>query len=184
MRGARFFPRAPIRDPSHRFGKQIRSDIRLVAGIGVDGDAHSGATVQHLSRLKQTPGAPNLRQVHLIHAELFDELAQAGIAVSPGQLGENVTTRGIDLLGLPRGARLRLGAAALIELTGLRNPCRQIDDNIGRGALAAVLARAPNGSLVRKAGVMAILLSDGEVSAGDPFTVVSLPDTPLPLEPV
>jgi MOSC domain-containing protein YiiM len=175
---------AVARDPEHRFGKRTRSDIRLVAGLGVDGDAHSGATIQHLSRLKQTPGAPNLRQVHLIHAELFDELAQAGFTVSPGQLGENVTTRGIDLLGLPRGARLRLGAAALIELTGLRNPCRQIDDNIGQGAMAAVLARTPDGSLVRKAGVMAIVLADGEVEAGDSVTVVSLPEMPMPLEPV
>jgi MOSC domain-containing protein YiiM len=175
---------AVARDPAHRFGKQTRSDIRLVAGIGVDGDAHSGATVQHLSRLKRTPDAPNLRQVHLIHAELLDELTQAGFPVCPGQLGENVTTRGIDLLGLPRGARLRLGAAALIELTGLRNPCSQIDDNIGRGALAAVLTRTPDGSLIRKAGVMAIVLADGEVGAGDSITVVSLPKTPLPLEPV
>lgn len=175
---------AVARDPAHRFGKQTRSDIRLVAGFGVDGDAHSGATIQHLSRLKQAPDAPNLRQVHLIHAELFDELAQAGFTVSPGQLGENVTTRGIDLLGLPRGARLRLGAAALIELTGLRNPCRQIDGNIGRGALAAVLARTPDGSLVRKAGIMAIVLAGGEVEAGDSVTVVSLPETRLPLEPV
>ena len=174
---------AVARDPEHRFGKRTRSDIRLVAGLGVDGDAHSGATIQHLSRLKQTPGAPNVRQVHLIHAELFDELAQVGFTVIPGRLGENVTTRGIDLLGLPRGARLRLGAAALIELTGLRNPCRQIDDNVGQGAMAATLERAADGALIRKAGVMAVVFEGGEVRPGDSIAI-ELPEAFEPLEPV
>lgn len=171
-------------DPAHRFGKQTCATIRLVTGLGVEGDAHCGATVQHLSRLKQTPNAPNLRQVHLIHDELFDELAQAGFTVGPGELGENVTTRGIDLLALPRGVRLRLGNTALIELTGLRNPCRQIDDNIAPGAMAATLGRTADGSLIRKAGVMAIVLESGEVRAGDRAAVEFLPDRLEPLEPV
>jgi MOSC domain-containing protein YiiM len=174
---------AVARDPAHRFGKQTCTSIRLVRGLGVEGDAHSGATVQHLSRLRQTPDAPNLRQVHLIHAELFDELAQAGFVVGPGQLGENVTTRGIDLLGLPRGVRLHLGATALIELTGLRNPCRQIDHNIAPGALAATLERTADGSLMRKAGVMAIVLEGGEIRAGDTIAI-ELPENGGPLEPV
>jgi MOSC domain-containing protein YiiM len=175
---------AVARDPAHRFGKPTRSGIRLVAGLGVEGDAHSGATVQHLSRLRQTPAAPNLRQVHLIHAELFDELARAGFVVEPGELGENVTTRGIDLLGLPRGARLSLGDTALIELTGLRSPCRQIDANIAPGAMAATLDRAPDGSLIRKAGVMAVVLEGGEVKAGDMVAVGPLPAIREPLAPV
>lgn len=170
-------------DGVHAFAKPVRAAITLVPGIGVSGDAHSGQTVQHRSRLKRMPSAPNLRQVHLIHAELFEELARAGFAVEPGWMGENVTTQGIDLLTLPRGSRLRLGASALIELTGLRNPCYQIDDNIGPGAMAAVLARAADGSLVRKAGVMAIVLAGGEVRAGDPIEV-TLPEAWLPLEPV
>jgi hypothetical protein len=175
---------AVARDREHRFAKPLADAITLVAGLGVAGDAHSGATVQHLSRMKQTPRAPNLRQVHLIHAELFDELARAGFAVGPGQLGENVTTRGIDLLGLPRGTRLRLGASALIELTGLRNPCRQIDANIAPGAMAATLARGADGSLIRKAGVMAVVLEGGEVRAGDGVTAEFVPEAFAPLEPV
>ena len=171
-------------DAEHRFAKQPRGAITLVAGLGVAGDAHSGATVQHRSRVAKTPGAPNLRQVHLIHAELFDELAQAGFTVAPGELGENVTTRGIDLLGLGRGTRLRLGREALVEITGLRNPCFQIDDNIGRGATAAVLAQAADGSLVRKAGVMAIVLEGGEVRPGDPLVVEFAPTPHVPLAPV
>ena len=170
-------------DALHRFAKPIRGSIVLVPGLGVAGDAHAGVTVQHRSRVRKTPAAPNLRQVHLIHAELFDELAGAGFAVGPGGLGENVTTRGIDLLALPRGTRLRLGEEAVIELTGLRNPCRQIDSNIGPGAMAATLARAADGSLLRKAGVMAVVLAGGPVQAGDPIAV-QLPAGRIPLEPV
>jgi hypothetical protein len=175
---------AVARDAGHRFAKPVAPVITLVPGLGIAGDAHSGATVQHLSRLRKTPDAPNLRQVHLIHAELFDELAEAGFAVGPGELGENVTTQGIDLLALPRGTRVRLGETALIELTGLRNPCRQIDANIAPGAMAATLERAADGSLVRKAGVMATVLEGGEVRAGDAVTAELAPDTFAPLEPV
>lgn len=171
-------------DGAHRFAKTSRDMIRLVEGLGVEGDAHAGATVQHLSRLARDPAAPNLRQVHLIHAELFDELAAAGFAVSPGALGENITTQGIDLLSLPRGMRLRIGPAAVIEVTGLRNPCRQIDANLGLGAMAATLARAADGALVRKAGVMAVVLESGEVRPGDRIVVESLPRRFAPLEPV
>ena len=174
---------AVARDAEHRFAKSVEVAITLMPGLGVAGDSHSGATVQHRSRLARTPGAANLRQVHVIHAELLEELAEAGFDVGPGQLGENVTTRGIDLLRLPRGARLRLGAA-LIEVTGLRNPCRQIDANVGPGAMAATLGRAADGSLVRKAGVMAIVVEGGEVRAGDDVTVEHIPETAEPLAPV
>jgi hypothetical protein len=170
-------------DAEHRFAKVTREAITLVAGLGVDGDAHSGPTVQHLSRLKRFPNEPNLRQVHIIHAELFDELAEAGFAVGPAQLGETVTTRGIALLALPRGTRLRLGEAAVVEITGLRNPCRQIDANVAPGAMAATLERAPDGALVRKAGVMAVVIAGGEVRPGDSITI-ELPDTLEALEPV
>jgi MOSC domain-containing protein YiiM len=132
----------------------------------------------------KTPDAPNLRQVHLIHSELFAELAMKGFEVAPGELGENVTTGGIDLLGLCRGTRLRLGDKAVIEITGLRNPCRQIDDNIAPGAMAATLERSADGSLVRKAGVMAIVLVDGDVRPGDVIDVLSLPAERAGLEPV
>lgn len=175
---------AVARDADHRFAKSVEAAITIVPGLGVAGDAHCGATVQHLSRLAKSPRAPNLRQVHLIHAELFAELAQAGFTVGPGELGENVTTLGIDLLGQPRGARLRLGDAALIELTGLRNPCRQIDRNIAPGALAATLGRAADGTLIRKAGVMAIVLEGGTVRGGDRVTIEFLPEVREALAPV
>lgn len=162
-------------DGEHRFGKPCRDAITLVAGLGVAGDAHLGVTVQHLSRKKKDPGLANLRQVHLIHAELFDELAGKGFAVAPGALGENVTVRGIDLLGLPAGAVLALGDAAQVRVTGLRNPCVQID-RFQKGLMAATLDRAADGSLVRKCGVMAVVVTGGVVRAGDAVRVASAPD--------
>ncbi|HYF42232.1 MAG TPA: MOSC domain-containing protein, partial [Ramlibacter sp.] len=157
--------------------------IRLLAGLGVEGDAHLGATVKHRSRVARDPSQPNLRQVHLLHAELFDELVAAGFAVFPGDLGENLTTRGLDLLALPTGTRLRLGGCAVVELTGLRNPCSQID-RFQRGLMVAVLDRDAQGQLIRKAGVMAIVLEGGEVRAGDAIAV-ELPAPPhRPLAPV
>jgi MOSC domain-containing protein YiiM len=181
------FPGATIMAVSisghHSFAKDPQPSIRLVTGLGVDGDAHRGATVQHLSRVRRDPTQPNLRQVHLIHAELHEELAGRGFSVAAGQLGENVTTRGIDLLELPTGTRLRLGDTAVIELTGLRNPCIQLD-RFSPGLMAAVLDRAADGSLIRKAGVMSVVLADGEVRPGDPVEV-TLPDRPhRPLLPV
>lgn len=157
--------------------------IRLIAGLGVDGDTHAGTTVQHRSRVRRDPSQPNLRQVHLIHSELHDELAEQGFDISPGRMGENVTTRGINLLGLPTGTRLRLGDEAVVEIKGLRNPCNQLN-SIQPGLMDAVLDRAPDGSLVRKSGVMGVVLEAGEVRAGDPIAV-ELPDEPhRPLEPV
>jgi MOSC domain-containing protein YiiM len=163
--------------------KPTEPSIRLRAGLGVEGDAHAGATVKHRSRVKRDPTVPNLRQVHLIHAELHDELARAGFTLAPGQMGENITTRGVDLLALPAGTRLHLGATAVIEITGLRNPCAQLD-GIQPGLMAATLARHANGALIRKAGVMAIVQADGDVRAGDPIRV-ELPAGPhRALEPV
>jgi MOSC domain-containing protein YiiM len=159
---------AVCRDPAHRFGKPCRGSIRLLAGLGVEGDAHCGRTVRHRSRVARDPTQPNLRQVHLIHAELHEELRVLGFAVAPGEMGENLTTRGLDLLGLPRGARLHLGAAAVLEVTGLRNPCAQLD-RFRPGLMAAVLGRDGAGRLVRKAGVMAVVLAGGEVRPGDPI---------------
>src|SRR5205085_4894312 len=128
-RGGSFFRMSGVvtavcRSPTHSLTKPAADSIRLLAGLGVDGDVHQGATVKHLSRILKFGNAPNLRQVHLMHAELFDELRAAGFAVSPGQMGENVTTRGVDLLKLPRGARLHRGEEAATELPGRRNPCR------------------------------------------------------------
>jgi MOSC domain-containing protein YiiM len=171
-------------DGEHRFSKVARVSITLIAGIGVEGDAHAGPTMKHRSRWKKDRTIPNTRQVHLLQSELFDELAAKGFPVAPAQMGENVTTAGIDLLGLPRGAQLRLGSDAVVEVTGLRNPCWQIDANIGKGAMEATLDRAPDGSLVRKSGVMAVVIAGGEVAAGDAIEVVALPDERLPLEPV
>jgi len=174
---------AVARSGTHTLAKPLQDSIRLVAGLGVDGDAHCGATVKHRSRVRRDPTQPNLRQVHLIHAELHDELREAGFVLEPGRMGENVTTRGLDLLGLPTGARLRLGRQAVVELTGLRNPCTQLD-GIQAGLMAATLDRAPNGDLVRKAGVMGIVLAGGEVRAGEPIQVELPPGPRRPLEPV
>jgi MOSC domain-containing protein YiiM len=160
----------------HSFSKAPRESIRLVAGLGVEGDAHAGVTVKHRSRVRRDPTQPNLRQVHLIHAELHDELRACGFAVEAGQMGENVTTQGIDLLGLPTGTMLRLGAAATVEVTGLRNPCVQLD-RFAPGLMAAVLDRDAAGELIRKAGVMGVVLADGEVRPGDPIAV-ALPGQP------
>lgn len=168
---------------AHTFSKQNSEEIELLPGLGVAGDAHAGATVQHRSRVKRDPTQPNLRQVHLLHAELFDELAAKGFTVEPGALGENVTTRGIDLLGLPTGTVLRLGDSAVVTVTGLRNPCSQIDD-FQAGLMAAVLDRAADGTLIRKAGIMAVVNEGGVVRTNDTITV-ELPAAPhQPLQPV
>jgi len=168
-------------DQDHKFSKPARTSIRLVAGLGVEGDAHFGETVQHLSRLKRDPDSPNLRQVHLIHAELHDELLAKGFRVEPGQMGENVTTRGIDLLGLPEYARLHLGADAIVEVKGLRNPCLKLD-SLQKGLMAATLDKDGDGNLVRKAGVMGIVIAGGEVRAGDEIRIAlpPAPHRPLP----
>jgi hypothetical protein len=171
------------RSGQHTFTKPVVLTIRLVPGLGVEGDAHLGERVKHRSRVRKNPNDPNFRQVHLIHEELFGELRGKGFDVSPGAIGENVTTRGIDLLGLPTGTRLRLGPDAVVEITGLRNPCRQLDA-FQPGLMAAVLGRDIEGRLVRKSGVMAIVISGGDVKAGDPI-MVDLPEgEPRPLEPV
>jgi MOSC domain-containing protein YiiM len=174
---------AVSRGARHLVSKPNELAIELVAGLGVQGDAHAGATVKHRSRVARDPSQPNLRQVHLIHAELHDELSAAGLPVSAGQMGENVTTRGIDLLGLPTGARLHLGRDAVVEVTGLRNPCTQLDE-IAPGLMAAVLSRDEHGRLVRKAGIMGIVLAGGQVCPGDPIEVELPPEPHCPLEAV
>jgi MOSC domain-containing protein YiiM len=157
------------RSPKHGFSKQAEQSIHLVENYGVEGDAHAGATVKHRSRVKKDPLQPNLRQVHLIHAELHDQLNAAGFRVAAGDMGENITTRGIDLLGLPEGARLGIGSA-VIQVTGLRNPCYQLDE-FQQGLMKACLDTAPDGSLIRLAGVMAIVIEGGDVRPGDEIRV-------------
>ncbi len=174
---------AVAKAPDHGFSKHAVYEIRVIAGSGVAGDAHQGATVKHRSRVAADPSQPNLRQVHLIHAELLDELRAKGFDVEASQLGENITTRGIDLLGLPKGALLRLGAKVVLEVTGLRNPCAQIE-NFRSGLLAAVLDRGPRGEIIRKTGIMAIALSGGTVRPGDSITAELPPPPHLPLERV
>jgi MOSC domain-containing protein YiiM len=174
---------AVSRSAAHAVSKGRCERVRLLAGLGVEGDAHLGATVQHRSRVAIDPSRPNLRQVHLIHAELHDELGALGFQVAPGQMGENITTRDVAILDLPTGARLRLGADAVVELTGLRNPCVQLD-GLEPGLMAATLDRDAEGGLIRKAGVMAIVLIGGAVLPGDPIEVELPPARHRPLEPV
>ncbi|MUL43430.1 MOSC domain-containing protein [Streptomonospora sp. PA3] len=162
--------------PQHTFSKPAAESIRLLAGLGVDGDAHMGATVRHRSRVARDPTQPNRRQVHLIAGEFHDELCAAGFRVRPGDLGENVTTRGLDLLVLPSGTLLELGASAVVELTGLRNPCPQIDD-FQQGLLAETIGRDADGNAVLKAGVMGVVRAAGEVRPGDAIAV-RIPEEP------
>ena len=167
----------------HTFSKTVQPGIALRVGLGVEGDAHAGRTVQHLSRIARDPTQPNLRQVHLIHVELFSELAARGFTVNPGDLGENISTRGIQLLTLPRGTRLRIGHSAVVELTGLRNPCAQLD-RFQQGLMAALLDHDPAGNLIRKAGVMGIVIADGTIHPDDAIAVL-MPEVPHdPLVPV
>jgi hypothetical protein len=174
---------AASRSKGHTLSKPNRESIRLLAGLGVEGDAHQGTTVKHRSRMARDPSQPNLRQAHLIQAELFEELQTAGFMVSAGQMGENITTRGINLLGLPAGTQLYLGNTAVVEVTGLRNPCAQLD-RLQPGLMAAVLGRDEQGGLVRKAGIMSVVLASGEVRPGDPIQVKLPPQPHRPLEPV
>jgi MOSC domain-containing protein YiiM len=167
----------------HHFSKTPALSIRLLTGMGVAGDAHMGETVKHRSRVRRDPTQPNLRQVHLIHAELFEELRGKGFVVQPADLGENVTTAGIDLLALPSGTRLHLGTSAVVEITGLRNPCIQID-TFQKGLMAATLDKDANGNLIRKAGVMSIVISDGDVRPGDAIRIELPPKPHHPLQPV
>ena len=167
----------------HHFSKTPDLSIRLLKGLGVAGDAHMGEMVKHRSRVRKDPTQPNLRQVHLMHAELFDELRAKGFVVRSGELGENVTTSGIDLLALPAGTRLHLGASAAVEITGLRNPCIQID-NFQQGLMAATLNKDANGNLVRKAGVMSIVIVEGDVRPGDAIRVEMPAEPHRPLQPV
>ena len=167
---------AVSRGVTHSLTKPNEGNVQLLAGLGVEGDAHAGKTVKHRSRVRRDPSSPNLRQVHLIHSELHEELRAAGFQVEPGQMGENVTTRGIDLLALPRGTRLRLGEQAVVELTGLRNPCVQLD-GLHAGLMQATLARDSHGNHIRKAGVMSVVVQGGNVRPGDEVEVE------LPLEP-
>ncbi|MFE9676767.1 MOSC domain-containing protein [Streptomyces sp. NPDC006259] len=150
----------------YSFTKPNRESVTLLAGLGVEGDVHAGVTVKHRSRIAQDPTQPNLRQVHLVQEELFAEVGAAGFEVAPGDLGENITTRGIDLLGLPAGTLLRIGDEAVLEVTGLRNPCRQID-NFSDGLLKQVAGRDEAGNIVRKAGIMSIVKEGGVVRPGD-----------------
>ncbi len=162
--------------PAHTFTKTPEHSIRLLEGLGVEGDTHAGKTDQHRSHAARNPEAPNLRQVHLIHAELHDELKTKGFNVGPGQMGENITTRGVDLLSLPVGTRLHLGNDAIVELTGLRNPCKQLN-TIQDRLMQATIEKKPDGTIVRKSGVMSIVIAGGDVFLNDTIRVE------LPVEP-
>jgi MOSC domain-containing protein YiiM len=174
---------AVCRNPTHALTKPTCESIRLVAGLGVEGDAHMGMTAKHRSRVAADPTQPNLRQVHLIAEEFHDELRAKGFRVAPGIMGENITTRGIDLLALPRSTKLHVGATAVVEVTGLRNSCAQLN-NYQEGLLAAVVGKDAKGRIIRKAGVMSIVVSGGEVRAGDPIKVILPPEPHVKIERV
>lgn len=167
---------AVSRDSKHRFSKTNQLVIQLIEGLGIEGDAHAGATVKHRSRVARDATQPNLRQVHLIHTELFDELAAQGFKVGAGDMGENITTEGLDLLALPSGTRLAIGDSAIVEVTGLRNPCVQIDQ-FQKGLMHAVLGKDADGNLIRKTGVMSVVIAGGDVRPGDAIRVM-LPASP------
>jgi MOSC domain-containing protein YiiM len=168
---------------THSFSKPPVARITLLAGLGAEGDAHLGETVKHRSRVARDPTQPNFRQVHLIHSELFEELAAKGFHVTPGDIGENVLTRGVDLLRLPEGTRLHIGTDAVVELTGLRNPCPQLDA-FQAGLMSALVDKGPDGRIIRKAGVMAVVLEGGEIVPGDPIRITLPPEPHRPLEKI
>lgn len=174
---------AVARDDAHRFSKPTRDSIVLIANHGVEGDVHAGSTVTHLSRVRRDPAAPNLRQVHLLHSELFADMARRGHGIAPGALGENVTTAGVDLLALPLGTRLAIGDDAVVELTGLRNPCRQID-GLSKGLMKELVHVDDRGETVRRAGVMSVVVAGGEVRPGDGIRVILPAGAPQPLRAV
>lgn len=167
----------------HGLGKTRRMSVRLIEGMGVEGDAHYGAKVQHRSRKRQNPELVNLRQVHLIHAELLAELDSGGFNISPGDLGENILTQGVDLLALPNGTILSFADGARIAVTGLRNPCVQLERH-SKGLMNAVLDRDPSGGLVRKCGVMAVVIESGEVCVGDPIKIIPPAGAYVALQPI
>lgn len=162
---------AVARDDAHRFSKPTRDSILLIANHGVEGDVHAGPTVTHRSRVRRDPAAPNLRQVHLLHSELFADMARRGHGIEPGALGENITTAGVDLLALPLGTRLAIGDEAVVELTGLRNPCSQID-GLSKGLMKELVSVDERGDTVRRAGVMSVVVAGGEVRPGDGIRVI------------
>ena len=167
---------AVARDAGHNFSKPVCDSINVVTGLGVEGDAHFGKLIQHLYRIKKEPNDPNLRQIHLMHRELHEELRGQGFDISPGEMGENITTQGIDLLGLPCGTVLRFGDNAAVEITGLRNPCYQLND-FREGLMKACLDKAEDGSVIFKSGIMGVILNDGTIKPGDQIRV-ELPDEP------
>lgn len=169
-------------DTNHNIGKPVRERIKLIAGWGVEGDAHAGKTIQHRYDKKRNPNAPNLRQVHLMHSELFDQMQASGMTVGPGQMGENITTRGIDILNLPRGTQLKIGEA-VIEVTGLRNPCKYLN-KIAPGLIKACLAKHEDGTNFPQSGVMGIILAGGDVKAGDAIQIIRPPKPYERLKPV
>jgi hypothetical protein len=171
------------RSAQHEVTKIAQPSITLLAGLGVEGDAHAGATVQHRYQVRQDPTRPNLRQVHLIPAELLDELAAQGHEIDPGQLGENVTTTGLDLQALPTGTRLHIGSDAVVELTGLRTPCRLIE-RVAPGVMSRLIDRGEDGRILRRAGVMSVVVVGGVVHRDDPIRVVPPTAPVVPLEPV
>ena len=168
---------AVSRKATHKFSKNNQLAIDLVAGFGVSGDAHYGQTVQHRYDKKKDPNRPNLRQVHLIQSELFDWVANKGYAIAPGDLGENITTRGIDLLALPLGTRLKLGESAIVELTGLRHPCKLIN-SLGQNLMDVMKDSTPKGEMRPKAGVMSVVIESGKIMPDDEV-VVFLPNGPF-----
>ena len=171
---------AVSRSAQHTFSKPNQAVIDLIKGFGVEGDAHAGKKVKHRYLVEKDPKKPNLRQVHLIQAELLDELNAKGFSVDPGQLGENITTRGVDLLALPTGTKLQIDPEAVIELTALRNPCYQIDD-FQKGMLKAVLDKDAEGNVIRKAGVMGIVLAGGKVQPNSAIQIELPPEPHHPL---
>lgn len=171
------------RSDSHSFSKPSAAAVTLVAGLGVEGDAHAGARVQHRSRVARDPEQPNLRQVSLFTQEMLDLVGERGFAVGPGDLGENVTTEGVDLFALPTGTVLRLGDDAMVVLTGLRNPCGQIN-GLHEGLLGELRVEGPDGEVVRRGGVMSMVVHGGVVRAGDTIRVALPPGPPIDMQRV
>ena len=170
-------------NPKHTFSKLPQLSIHLLAGLGVEGDAHCGSTVRHRYLVRRNPAAPNRTQVHLLEAEFLEALATDAPnfpAFHPGDFGENILTRSIRLISLPLGTRLHLGPTAIVELTGLRSPCKQMN-TLRPGLMKASFVP---GTRRHRAGVMAVVLEAGTLSAADTIHVELPPEPHIALRPV
>ncbi|SRR6266446_5986019 len=163
-------------NPEPDLPKPVVDAVHLIENWGVEGDYHAGSLVRHRYLAKKDPTRPNMRQVLLMDAAVFAELAQNDIHIGPGMMGENITIEGMAMMQLAVGTRLAIGSA-IVEVTERRSPCYQLNGIDPR--LLKAVARKQDGQAIFKAGIMAQILQGGWVRAGDLVKVLSPADLTL-----